>query len=36
MIKTILVGIDGSEHSRTATQYALWFAERVFGVALAG
>ena len=24
MIKTILVGIDGSEHARTATKYALW------------
>ena len=26
MIKTILVGIDGSEHARTATSYALWLA----------
>ncbi len=24
MIKTILVGIDGSEHARTAVRYALW------------
>ena len=29
MIKTILVGIDGSEHARTATSYALWLAERL-------
>ena len=26
MIKTILVGIDGSEHARTAIRYALWLA----------
>jgi nucleotide-binding universal stress UspA family protein len=29
MIKTILVGIDGSEHARTATRYALWLARRL-------
>jgi nucleotide-binding universal stress UspA family protein len=29
MIKTILVGVDGSEHARTATAYALWLAERL-------
>jgi nucleotide-binding universal stress UspA family protein len=29
MIKTILVGLDGSEHARTATQYALWLGERL-------
>jgi nucleotide-binding universal stress UspA family protein len=29
MIKTILVGIDGSEHARTAGRYALWLAERL-------
>jgi nucleotide-binding universal stress UspA family protein len=29
MIKTILVGIDGSEHSRTAGRYALWLAEQL-------
>ena len=28
MIKTILVGLDGSEHARTAGQYALWLGER--------
>ncbi len=28
MIKTILVGLDGSEHSRTATRYALWLGRR--------
>lgn len=31
MIKTILVGIDGSEHARTAVRYALWLAERLHG-----
>jgi nucleotide-binding universal stress UspA family protein len=29
MIKTILVGLDGSEHARTAVQYALWLAKRL-------
>ncbi len=28
MIKTILVGLDGSEHSRTALRYALWLGGR--------
>ncbi len=36
MIKTILVGLDGSEHSRTGARYALWlgekFAARVIGL----
>lgn len=35
MIKTILVGIDGSEHARTATRYALWLAERLHGTVTA-
>ncbi len=29
MIKTILVGLDGSEHSRTAARYALWLGQRL-------
>lgn len=29
MIKTILVGVDGSEHSGTAVRYALWLAGRL-------
>ena len=29
MIKTILVGIDGSEHSRTAARYAFWLGKRL-------
>ena len=29
MIKTILVGLDGSEHSRTAGRYALWLGQRL-------
>jgi nucleotide-binding universal stress UspA family protein len=29
MIKNVLVAIDGSEHSRAATEYALWIAERL-------
>jgi nucleotide-binding universal stress UspA family protein len=32
MIKTILVGLDGSEHARTAIEYALWLATRLKGV----
>jgi nucleotide-binding universal stress UspA family protein len=35
MIKTILVGIDGSEHARTATRYALWLAEKLHAVVAA-
>jgi nucleotide-binding universal stress UspA family protein len=31
VIKTILVGLDGSEHARTAARYALWLAERLHG-----
>jgi nucleotide-binding universal stress UspA family protein len=31
MIKTILVGLDGSEHANTAGRYALWLAERLKG-----
>ena len=29
MIKNILVAIDGSEHARSATEHALWIAERL-------
>lgn len=29
MIKTILVGLDGSEHARTACRYAIWLAEKL-------
>src|ERR1043166_3978598 len=29
MIKNVRVAIDGSEHSRSATEYALWMAERM-------
>ncbi|MFN8627128.1 MAG: universal stress protein [Candidatus Binatia bacterium] len=29
MIKSILVGLDGSEHARTAMRYALWLGERL-------
>jgi len=29
MIKTILVGLDGSEHARTARQYALWLGQQL-------
>jgi len=28
MIKTILVGLDGSEHARTAVRYGLWLGQR--------
>ena len=28
MIKNILVGVDGSDHARTAVRYAQWFAKR--------
>jgi nucleotide-binding universal stress UspA family protein len=31
MIKTILVGLDGSEHARAAMRYALWLGERLGG-----
>jgi nucleotide-binding universal stress UspA family protein len=29
MIKTVLVGLDGSEHARTAMRYAFWLGERL-------
>jgi nucleotide-binding universal stress UspA family protein len=29
MIKTILVGLDGSEHARAAVRYGLWLGERL-------
>jgi nucleotide-binding universal stress UspA family protein len=29
MIKTILVGVDGSEHARTARQYAVWLGKQL-------
>jgi nucleotide-binding universal stress UspA family protein len=29
MIKTILVGVDGSEHARTAARYAIWLAQKL-------
>jgi nucleotide-binding universal stress UspA family protein len=35
MIKTILVGLDGSEYARTATAYAFWLGER-FGATVIG
>ena len=35
MIKNILVALDGSEHSRSAIEHALWFAER-FGASVTG
>jgi len=35
MIKTILVGLDGSEHSRTAARYALWLGQQ-FGATVIG
>jgi nucleotide-binding universal stress UspA family protein len=34
MIKSILVTLDGSEHSQTASQYALWLAERLQATAV--
>jgi nucleotide-binding universal stress UspA family protein len=35
MIKNILVALDGSEHSRSAIEHALWLAQR-FGASLTG
>ncbi len=35
MIKNVLVALDGSEHSRSATEHALWIAERL-GAAVTG
>ncbi len=35
MIKTILVGVDGSEHSRTAARYAMWLGQH-FGATVIG
>ena len=29
VIKNVLVAVDGSEHSRSATEYALWMAEKM-------
>src|ERR1700675_4414069 len=29
MIKTILVGLDGSDHARTAARYALWLGQQL-------
>lgn len=29
MIKTILVGVDGSQHSQTASRYALWLGQKL-------
>jgi nucleotide-binding universal stress UspA family protein len=34
MIKSILVTLDGSEHSQTAARYALWLAERLQATAI--
>jgi len=34
MIKSILVGVDGSEHSRAGVEYAFWLAERFRGEVL--
>ncbi len=34
MIKSILVTLDGSAHSETAAQYALWLAERLQATAI--
>src|SRR5947209_13680472 len=35
MIKNILVAVDGSEHARSATEHALWIAERTHASATA-
>src|ERR1043165_5829762 len=35
MVKTILVGLDGSEHAQTACRYAVWLGER-FGATVIG
>jgi nucleotide-binding universal stress UspA family protein len=32
MIKTLLVGLDGSEHSRTAARYAIWLGQKLDAV----
>ncbi|GIW45577.1 MAG: universal stress protein UspA [Candidatus Binatia bacterium] len=29
MIKTILVGVDGSEHARSASRYAIWLGQKL-------
>lgn len=34
MIKTILVGLDGSEHAQTAIEYAFWLARRLDATAI--
>jgi len=34
MIKSILVTLDGSEHSHTASRYAIWLAERLQATAV--
>lgn len=35
MIKTILVGLDGSEHARTAARYAIWLGQKLDAVVIA-
>jgi nucleotide-binding universal stress UspA family protein len=35
MIKTILVGLDGSEHARSAQDYALWLGKRLDATVIA-